>query len=393
MENGQKKSRPVVAHGCGGSPVSGVTQSECVAPALQCDCSTVLKRLQEEVEGQFRPKHLKSVELGEVYSELDLHTRAFKVTDCGTFLEYHVTETEKKLHKANFCKDRLCPMCNWRRSLKVFGQVSQVMDLLQDHGYRFLFLTLTVKNCPAHEFPATVKMLYQGWRNLYHETKKFKGAICGTFRSLETTINREKQTFHPHFHAILAVKSDYFHGYNYITQKQWSDMWANSCGLAYNPIVHIETVKEGQKGIGGAVAEAAKYAVKDSEFLVGSKGQRQLYVFTLLSGLSGRRLVDMTGCFREARRQLQLDDMEDGDLVHVDGDDLRDDLAYIIVRYQWRNGFYLLSNDGYKDFSRSVERKQLATPICERARGPGSHQRERSDRTSLRSSAAGESYQ
>lgn len=370
MYERQQKSRPVREHGSGSSPVSdvqSVTQSGVGTDSLRQDCNTVFRKLQEEVDRRFRPKHEKSVELAEVYSGLDLHSRAFRVTDCGTFLEYHVTETEKKLHKANFCKDRLCPMCNWRRSMKIFGQVSQVMDLLQGSGYRFLFLTLTVRNCSGEDFPATVKMLLDGWRQLYHYSKEFHKTVCGTFRSLEVTINQENKTFHPHIHAILAVKPDYFHRC-YITQKQWSDMWANCCALDYDPIVYIETVKEGPKGIGGAVAEAAKYTVKDSDFLTGSDWERRKYVAALLSGLGGRRLVAMTGCFRKAKQQLGLDDAEDGDLVHVEGEELRDDLAYIIARYQWRNGCYVFSDDEYCDYSRSVEYRRR--PPVEQEEGP-----------------------
>lgn len=358
MQKQQQKSRPVVGGGSSSGVIQNVRQSGAQTDDLQQKCNTVLENLQGEVNGRFKPKHESSIELAKVYAELKLHSRAFRVTDCGTFLEFYVTEEGKKLHRANFCKDRLCPMCNWRRSLKIFGQVSQVMNVLQGAGYRFLFLTLTVKNCKAGDFLATVQMLYDGWRYMYHNQKVFKKSVCGTFRSLETTINQKEKTLHPHFHVILAVKPSYFHGVDYITQKKWVDMWANSCALDYDPIVHIETIREGPGGIGGAVAEAAKYAVKDSDFLVGAAWERRRYVDALLSGLTGRRLADMTGCFRKVKQQLGLDDAEDGDLVHVEGETLRDDLAYLVLRYQWRNGFYVVSDDEYIDYSKSVDYRQ-----------------------------------
>ena len=223
-----------------------------------------------------------------------------------------------------------------------------------------LFLTLTVKNCKAQDFPAAVRMLYDGWRYMYHNSKEFKRVVCGTFRSLETTINQQTKEFHPHFHAVLAVKPSYFSGQEYLKQKQWAEMWAQACALDYDPVVHIETVKEGPKGIAGAVAESAKYSVKDSDFLVGSDWDRQRYVQTLLEGLAGRRLADMTGCFRKAKKQLALDDVEDGDLVHVEGEQLREDLAYIVLRYQWRNGCYVISDDEYFDYSNAVEYHRAA---------------------------------
>ena len=49
--------------------------------------------------------------------------------ECGDTLVFVRNEKGKKrLHGANFCRNRLCPMCNWRRSLKMYSQVSQITD-------------------------------------------------------------------------------------------------------------------------------------------------------------------------------------------------------------------------------------------------------------------------
>lgn len=343
--------------------------------------STSVKALQEEIAENFVPKKKRSLRLVELYRELSqmcgarqdekqlqaktLRNKADRVEGCGTFLEFRVAENAKKLHKGNFCKDRFCPMCNWRRSLKIFGQTSQIMDVLEIRGYRFLFLTLTVRNCPGEDFKKTVDMMFDGWRELYHgyfrKRKDLKVVICGSFRSLETTINKKTGQFHPHFHVILAVKPEYF-GKAYIKQEQWAEMWRACCTLDYKPIVDIRTVKPkedkktGEMSVAGAVAEVSKYAAKDADYLGLNedgkevKGQLELadfdrtyYLRILMEALRGKRLVDMTGCFREVKSQLGLDDTEDGDLVHVDGDEIREDVAYLIVRYHWRNGVYVES--------------------------------------------------
>lgn len=330
----------MLAHGSGGLSVSGFSVGDGVASITDKENNIILDKLQDEVDTKFGPKKADSILLSDVYSEMSLISRACRVADCGTFLEYHVTETEKKLHAANFCRDRLCPMCNWRRSLKIFGQMSRIMDYLEKDGYRFLFLTLTVKNCSSGDLPATVKMLFDGWRYLYHKNKVFRTVVCGTYRGLEVTRNRDTGEFHPHFHVILAVRPDYFHK-AYITQAQWSELWRSACDLAYNPIVHIETVKAGVGGLGGAVAEMAKYAVKSADYLTGSMDEKLAYVSAFLSALTNRKLVSLTGCFRKAGKLLALDDMENGDLIHVDDDSLRDDVACMVVRYGWRNGLYV----------------------------------------------------
>lgn len=301
----------------------------------------ILEDLQAEVDGKFQPKKLSSQELAQVYKVMKLDGRFMRVHECGSYLEYHVSDSEKKLHTANFCKDRLCPMCNWRRSLKIFSQVSKVMDKLESDGYQFLFLTLTVKNCSAERLPDTCQTLFDGWRKLYHKKSVFQKSIAGTFRSLEVTRNRKTGEFHPHLHVILAVTPDYFSGRNYISQARWCALWRSCCDLDYDPIVDVRKIKPGSKGLSGAVAEVSKYAVKSADFLQGSMYDRVQYVSAFLSALTGRRLCSFTGIFDRVRKQLALDDVEDGDLVHVDGDDLRPDVAYMIVRYSWKTGVYV----------------------------------------------------
>ena len=306
--------------------------------------NSVEAKLQDEVDTKFVPKKKDALLLADVYDRLGLNGRMARVSDCGSFLEYYVTPEAKILHSANFCKDRLCPMCNWRRSLKIFGQVSQVMDELERQQYRFLFLTLTVRNCAPDDLPVTVQVLYDGWRQLYHKHKIFRKSIEGTFRSLEVTRNPKDGTYHPHLHVILAVRPDYFRC-GYIPQSEWSSMWRSCCSLDYNPIVDIRTIKPNDKGLSGAVAEVAKYAVKSSDFLRGTPDDMARTVWDFLTALSGRRLCSFTGIFAKVRKALRLDDIESGDLVQVDGTVLRDDVAYMIVRYRWAAGFYERSTE------------------------------------------------
>lgn len=317
------------------------SNSSLVDSFTMTDFSMIEEKVQEEVSSKFQPKKESSLKLGDVYEYLKLYQRAFRVRNCGTLLEFKATKSEKKLHTANFCKDRLCPMCNWRRSLKIFGQVSQIMDVLEKQEYQFLFLTLTVKNCSAEDLPKTVQMLFDGWRKLYHKKGVFQKSISGTFRSLEVTRNKKTGTYHPHLHIVLAVQPSYFVGRNYISQAEWSRLWRSCCDLDYGPVVDIRKIEPGPNGLSEAVAEASKYAVKDIDFLEGSVEEVSSVVSIFLSSLTRRRLCDFTGCFRKVRQELALDDVEDGDLVHVEADSFREDMAYVIIRYCWRAGFYV----------------------------------------------------
>ena len=68
--------------------------------------------------------------------------------ECGNNLLFSVSDkNEKRLKGANFCRIRTCPMCNWRKSLKLFGQMSKITDRImeQDKSTRFIFATFTIK--------------------------------------------------------------------------------------------------------------------------------------------------------------------------------------------------------------------------------------------------------
>lgn len=296
------------------------------------------------------------------------------VDECGTYLEFHMARDRAALHHANFCRDRLCPLCNWRRSLKVFGQVSKVMEELDKENYRYLFLTLTVRNVWGDELTDAVQALYDGWRVLYHDyirvaasartvEKRLKGIVKGTFRVLEVTVSDGEYSpdwagsFHPHLHVILAVNPSYYRRGHYLDTSEWSDIWRKACGLNYAPSVKIEAVRpklessadvagmeRGAKTISyaGAVAELSKYPMKDADYNRDADfgEERGQYLSWVVHALRGRRLVGMTGRFKEIAHELSLDDMENGDLVHVDPDELSPDLNYLVVKYHWRCGVY-----------------------------------------------------
>ena len=347
--------------GTASTNISEILETKGLAAPSETDYNILsgLPQLDVEVSSKFAPKRTRAQSLAQVYDALDLPRRADRVADCGSFLEFHVfDDVGAKLHAANFCRDRFCPLCTWRRSLKIFGQTSAIMDLVDREKYSFLFLTLTIRNCTAQDLNKTVQILYDGWRNLYHENRKFKKACAGSFRSLEVTVNHKADTYHPHLHIILAVPKAYFCRSSglYISQAEYVKMWRSACGLTYDPIVDVRRVRPKDLSSDAAadpgsdaykmaeksaVAEAAKYATKDSDYLNGSLDENARTLQALLHALTGRRLCAYTGIFQKIRKQLNLDDPESGDLIHTDpNEEIRDDLKYLIVRFSWRSGVY-----------------------------------------------------
>ena len=237
-------------------------------------------------------------------------------------------------------------MCSWRRSLKIFGQVSRVMDHVEEnYNYKYIFLTLTVKNCYGEDLRDTLDLMTHSFSKLSRR-KAFKDAINGYFRSLEVTYNKKDNTYHPHFHLILAVNKSYFTDTKiYLSQKDWTDLWKQSLQIDYTPIVDVRRIKTNDdKTYGKAISEVAKYTVKSNDYLIKDKADEinetltDEVVFTLDTALHRKRLVSFGFKFKEAHQKLNLDDAEDGDLRDTDNEELRDDLTDIILRYQWNIG-------------------------------------------------------
>lgn len=292
-------------------------------------------------ERPWQEKKNKSLIVSESYKRLGNLKRSSKIHECGSFLEFkQFSDKTLKLHLANFCKARLCPMCAWRRSLKIYGQLSKIISEVKKMGdYSFLFLTLTVKNCGECELKDTITHMLKAYDKFF-KRKRIEKVFCGAYRALEVTHNLDDKsiyfdTFHPHFHIILAVKKSYFKGYEYIKTDEIVDIWKECLGVDYHPVVDIRRIKEDKfKGIEHAVAETAKYTVKDDDYICEDENLMDKTIFVLDDALAFRRLISFRGIFKTAADNLKLDDVIDGDLVHV-GDEAETEEAYKIVRYCW----------------------------------------------------------
>ena len=272
----------------------------------------------------WRGRKLLSLRLADIFQELGYKQSLIqRIQSCGELLQFIQQEDGSlKLYQAYFCKNKLCPMCNWRRSMKYSYQTSRIIDeaIKQNPKGRFLFLTLTVKNVPGDALNDTISQLTKAFDLLFRRAKVQKN-LLGYLRSVEVTHNSEQNTYHPHIHVLMMVKSSYFSGTsnNYITQEEWGEMWSQSLKVDYVPMVDIRAVKETGKGLKGAILETAKYPIKPIKLDIDNKQ----VVDDLYNGLYRKRQLGYGGLFKTIKKQLRLDDVENGDLIHTtDNNDL-----------------------------------------------------------------------
>lgn len=221
------------------------------------------------------------------------------------------------------------------------------MDVAQERGCKFIFATFTIRNCSAEDLPSTVDLLLSAFKRLDHDIirKRYKGVILGAARNLEVTYNRLRNDFHPHLHVIFAVSHRYFKD-GYIKHNVWRSLWAECLDIDYLPMVRIEKVKSlhGEE-YEAAVREVAKYTVKDYDILRQETAERKAFVAAALdTALYRRRLFGLTGILFRIRKELNLEDAEDGDLIvtGTDADELRADVAAAVFVCRWVGGVYQL---------------------------------------------------
>ena len=223
-----------------------------------------------------------------------------RMLGCGSYVGMQYDEQQRlRVTEACFCRARMCPMCAWRKSLRTFVTMQQMIAAMP--GYDYILLTVTVPNVPGAELGAEITRMYRRWRDMVKLPQL--RAWVGWLRSTEVTYSPELRNFHPHIHALIAVRPTYWSGRAYVSQRVAQALWGAG-------IVDIRRVRDIERG----VAEVAKYAVKPLDFDRVDAARAADVYRVLRTALHGRRLIQTGGCIRSALRALRID---------LDADDTR----------------------------------------------------------------------
>lgn len=289
----------------------------------------------------------------EAYKEVDM-SKAERLSNCATWLKYarNPDSDVMTLKQANFCRVRLCPVCQWRRSLKVYGQMRQILDALKN-SYKYIFLTLTIRNCEGYQLSDYLDALNYAF-NLLTKSEAWGGACRGYFKAVEVTRNRSTGTYHPHMHVLVAVNPSYFKSRYYLSYDRWRDLWEHMLNVSlskydlgildYKPQINVQRVKDKDGDMAQACCEVSKYSVKSADIICYDDWDLTVEtVRTLDMALNGRRLATMGGVIRKEHRRLHLQDAdgENADLLNVgeNVDDIQvsDDADTLL--YIWHSGY------------------------------------------------------
>lgn len=243
-----------------------------------------------------------------------------RVEECANFIVFKSSADKslKSLHSGNFCHDRLCPICSWLQARKKAYELLVLLDFIKiKYQYEFIFLTLTAPNVPADKLKNEINDFNKSFERLT-KSKEFTMISNGFIRKLEITYNAEKDTYHPHFHVIVAVNKSYFKSRNYLSREKFLELWKRS--KRDNTITQVDVKKVKMNSI-KEVMEIATYSAKHKDILTNGKE-----VFsTFYSSLYKKKIFAYSGIFKEVKKlfdddEIELEELENlkDNLVEVD---------------------------------------------------------------------------
>ena len=244
--------------------------------------------------------------------------RYMQILNCGTQLFFEketTTKTVYHLKAANFCRQRICPMCQFRKSERMFAQMLQVVQELEKQ-YRFIHLVLTIPNSSyGSELIAGIKVLYKAYNMLMHRNA-YITAFKGALRCLEVSYNYDTDTFHPHLHCLIAVNKSYFNDSKvYLSRDKIMQDWTKAVKKAIVGIEHTEYINRDcdyqvyvracKEGDYEGVAEVCKYCLKPLQLDDNSKSeQNKRFLLTVWHTLKNMRFVQKYGVIKDCFAKL-----------------------------------------------------------------------------------------
>jgi plasmid rolling circle replication initiator protein Rep len=252
-----------------------------------------------------------------------------RINFCGEFLSFMANKdlSKRKIFGGNFCGNRFCPMCAWRQAKKDALKISICMKYIElEHKKSFIFLTLTAPNITGDKLSDEVTKYNLAFKNLI-KRKEVKAINKGYIRKLEITYNENSDTYHPHFHVVIAVNESYFKSRDYIKQEKWLHMWRD---VMENPTITQVDVRRMKKDTENKeILEIAKYAAKDSEMMI-----NQQVFDTFYEALKGRQILTYNGLFKDANKLFKEKKLEKYKEI--------DETEYVyFLLYRWNLGQYV----------------------------------------------------
>lgn len=223
---------------------------------------------------------------------------------CGDFLMFLKSASGgHRLKKANLCENRFCPLCSNVRARKNAVIILELLQYAREiKKVEFIFVTLTAPNVTGDQLDEEITKFNKAFKELMR-SKEFEKISKGYIRKLEVTYNQEANTYHPHFHIVVAVNKSYFTSRDYINIEMLKQLWRK-----YKQDETIEAVDMQKVRMGSIkeVMEMATYSAKSKDLF--ENGQE---VFdTFYNALRGKQEITYAGLFKDLKKLRDSGELE-----------------------------------------------------------------------------------
>jgi plasmid rolling circle replication initiator protein Rep len=254
-----------------------------------------------------------------------------RINDCAQLLGFglapdaHVGVYRLKLRTARFCHVRTCMVCAWRRSLMYKARAYKALPkVIADYPTaRYLFVTLTLKNCEVHDLKDSILHLNKSFSRLAR-IKEFPA--IGYIKTVEVTRGKRGDA-HPHLHVLMMVKASYF-STGYISKKDWCAFWKRSAQVDYTPIMDVQAIKPKDSPV-GILAEVIKYQTKPNDLIFSDRE----WFLEYTRQIKGTKAFALGGVFKEYFKEL---DKEENDNEMIGNDESQDGVDEGELYFGWK---------------------------------------------------------
>lgn len=258
--------------------------------------------------------------------------RIDRVESCSNYFTAVADRTlqKSKIVKAIRCRDKFCPVCQKIKSTKNALAIEAMYNYLKDTTkLNYLFITLTAPNVKGDKLSEELNNYTSSFKRMI-KTKKIEKINKGYIAKLEITYNFEEDTYHPHYHILMAVPNQYFKNPDYyLKQSEWLEIWQKA--KRDKNITQVDVRKVQNKnidGISSEVLELAKYMAKSADYF------NSLDVFeTYFNETHKKRFMRYGGLFKESLKEFKQGNLNK--YINANAIDW-----YFIIKYSYRSEGY-----------------------------------------------------
>ena len=246
-----------------------------------------------------------------------LEKRAGRMAWCSTLRHSFICPDCGKVHykSGGYCRDRLCPMCQWRMSMTKYRQMMEVLSALSERfKNQEIFasmLTLTCRNVPVEELKGTLVTFGRAWQAVSRRVCLTQSHVIGWARNTEITRNPRAKNYHPHIHVFLLWEADETLDIN-SEVKAIRQEWERQIQADYPTIWHHEIafsksgtakyITDYQSDAEAAAAEASMYALSSSVLLQIPEDELSSFAYAI----NNVKMTGYGGIIKQVRAQLDL---------------------------------------------------------------------------------------